>query len=54
MTVVEPIANVTVLGWKCQRPTRIRVTLAKGIFLDPRRGGCEMYTVVINVETASI
>ena len=31
----------------------IRVTLAKGIFLDPGRGVCEMYAVVINVETAS-
>jgi len=54
MTVVEPIANVMVLGWKCQRPAPIRATLAKGIFLDPGRDGCKMYSVVINVETVSL
>ena len=54
MTFVEPIANVMVLDWKCQRPAPIRATLAKRIFLDQARGGCQMYTVVINVETASL
>ena len=32
----------------------IKVILSKGTFLDTGRGGCEMYTVVINVETASL
>jgi hypothetical protein len=53
MTVVEPIANVMVLGWKCQRPPLIRATLAKDIFVDPGHDGFEMYSVVINMETAS-
>jgi len=53
MTVVEPIANVRVHSWKCQRPASIRA-LAKRIFLDPGRDGCKMYSVVINVERASL